>query len=73
VHSNTAKGQACQFGFPDAWMRDDLHWNWTLVANGASCDATKDRCAGMWSAGKGPVLAKLVRFRAVNTTGAASV
>jgi len=44
-----------------------LRWNWTLVAKGASSDTLKDRLLGIRSKGRGPVAAKLVRFRAVRT------
>lgn len=38
-----------------------------FVANGASCDAMKDRFGGMWSLGNGPSFAKVVRLSAVIT------
>ena len=44
-----------------------------LVANGAKCDDLNARCSGIWSAGRGPSTAKLVKFSAVITVGNGSV
>lgn len=46
---------------------EDVRWNWTFVANGASCDTLKVRCFGMWSAGSGPCAARVDRLSAVST------
>ena len=50
-----------------ASIDQNVRWNWILVANGASCEATNFRFGGIWSAGKGPSAAKLDRLRAVMT------
>lgn len=49
--------------------KQNLHWNWILVAKGASCEEMKERLVGMWSEGRGPSAAKFDRFRAVMTVG----
>lgn len=38
-----------------------------FVANGASSEDLKERFGGIWSEGKGPVAAKLVKFKAAMT------
>lgn len=48
-------------------VRGYARWNCTFVANGESCEVTKERFGGMWSAGSGPLAANDVRFSAVMT------
>jgi hypothetical protein len=44
-----------------------------LLENPASCDTLKDCLGGMWSYGSGPEAARVVRFKAVMTSGFSSV
>jgi len=44
-----------------------IHWNWTLVANGASSDTRKVRSWSMCVYGNGPDAANVVSLRAVMT------
>ena len=48
-------------------MKRYIHWNWTLVANGASSAERKLRSWSMYVYGKGPEAANVVRLRAVMT------
>lgn len=44
-----------------------VRWNWTFVAKGAISTTRNERCFGIWVYGKGPVLASVVKLRAVKT------
>jgi hypothetical protein len=46
---------------------ENVLWNCMLVAKGASSADRNERLGGIWSHGKGPEAAKLVKFRAVIT------